>query len=66
MGKKISHKKEDTRKHGHCHGSDHDREKFQHSGKILTIRSYSGLSGDMFLSGLLRMAELSANRFFTP
>ena len=47
--------------HGHDHGHDHHhghhhcaRDVAQ--GDVLTIRPYSGLSGDMFLAGLARMA----------
>ncbi len=40
---------------------DQHRHEHQHvpgvSGKILTIRAHSGLSGDIFLAGLLRMTE---------
>ena len=39
--------------HGHAHGSRPCH------GRGLTIRSHSGLSGDMFLAGLLCMTEVS-------
>ncbi|WP_308773969.1 LarC family nickel insertion protein [uncultured Bilophila sp.] len=41
--------------HGESHTEGHDE---AGGGRILTIRSHSGLSGDMFLAGLLRMTEL--------
>lgn len=49
--------------HGHAHEAHHEgshAEKHTETGngRILTIRSHSGLSGDMFLAGLLRMTEL--------
>ena len=37
---------------GHGHGAGRPEE-----GRVLTIRAHSGLSGDMFLAGLLRMTE---------
>lgn len=59
---------EDSRhsgRNGHAHGHAHDQgEERVHaneateqggSGRVLTIRAHSGLSGDMLLAGLLRM-----------
>ena len=42
--------------HQHGHGHAHSDEK-KKEGRILTIRSHSGLSGDMLLAGLLYMTE---------
>lgn len=43
--------------HGHeAHGGHAGRQAGQ-GGTVLTIRAHSGLSGDMFLAGLLRMTE---------
>lgn len=41
--------------HDHVH-----REDKKESGRVLTIRANSGLSGDIFLAGLLRMTEIDA------
>lgn len=40
--------------HTHCHLEEGQKQK----GHVLTIRAHSGLSGDMFLAGLLRMTEI--------
>ncbi|WP_418216136.1 LarC family nickel insertion protein [Bilophila wadsworthia] len=50
--------------HGQHHKDHHDHEHTHHESpkpeeSVLTIRTYSGLSGDMFLAGLLRMTEIS-------
>ena len=68
-GRKHTH--EDTHEHGHghkhCHGHAHDHahghghaETPAGNGKVLTVRAVAGLSGDMMLAGLARMAELTA------
>ncbi len=44
------HERAHTHDHVHCEGK-------KQSGRILTIRANSGLSGDIFLAGLLRMTE---------
>ena len=43
--------------HAHAHDHAHGEDKIV-SGRILTIRANSGLSGDIFLAGLLRMTEI--------
>ena len=44
--------------HGHTHETAHGEGRDTGlGGRILTIRSHSGLSGDMLLAGLLRMTE---------
>lgn len=58
---------DDTEEHandgdGHRHGNGHAGNHFhceveKRNGGILTIRANSGLSGDIFLAGLLRMTE---------
>lgn len=50
--------KRDPGTHSHHHGEH--KHPCSGSGKVLTIRSHSGLSGDMFLAGMLRMTGLSA------
>lgn len=47
------HHHEHTPPHDHVHG-----EGKKENGRVLTIRAYSGLSGDIFLAGLLRMTEI--------
>lgn len=42
---------------GHTHAHEHTA---QEAKRVLTIRAHSGLSGDIFLAGLLRMTEISA------
>ena len=45
-------------RHGHTHETAHGEGRDTGlGGRILTIRSHSGLSGDMLLAGLLRMTE---------
>lgn len=46
--------KQETDTHDDHHGHDH-RHVPGTSGRVLTIRAHSGLSGDIFLAGLLRM-----------
>ena len=44
------------------HDHSHDHHHHEHdapSAPVLTVRAHSGLSGDMFLAGLLRMTEIS-------
>ena len=54
-----AHRHEHHHEHGHTHETAHgDGRGKARGGRILTIRSHSGLSGDMFLAGLLRMTEL--------
>ena len=54
-----AHRHEHHHEHGHTHETAHgDGRGKARGGLILTIRSHSGLSGDMFLAGLLRMTEL--------
>ena len=54
-----AHRHEHHHEHGHTHETAHgDGRDRAGRGRILTIRSHSGLSGDMFLAGLLRMTEL--------
>ncbi len=49
-----------THEHGQASGHVHAHEHTAHeAGSVLTIRAYSGLSGDIFLAGLLRMTEIS-------
>ena len=58
------------RPHAHGHSHEHGDERHDHShrygggisagGKVLTVRAVAGLSGDMILAGLARMAELTA------
>ena len=43
--------------HAHSHDPVHHRGK-RRNGPVLTIRANSGLSGDIFVAGLLRMTEL--------
>ena len=46
----------------HDHSHSHDHHHHEHdvpSAPVLTVRAHSGLSGDMFLAGLLRMTEIS-------
>ncbi len=50
--------------HGHDHPGDHHHAHGAHGhggrgGNVLTVRAVSGLSGDMMLAGLMRMAGLS-------
>lgn len=50
--------------HAQCHGHHHAHERIcneapKSGGSVLTVRTHSGLSGDIFLAGLLRMTELS-------
>ncbi len=52
-----THKHEHEQASGHTHS--HGRAKPE-AGSVLTIRAHSGLSGDMFLAGLLCMTEISA------
>lgn len=51
-----SHKQCDKHSPTHAHG--YSEEAQQQKRHVLTIRAHSGLSGDMFLAGLLRMTEL--------
>jgi hypothetical protein len=56
----------DRYREDHGHRNDHvspgipvdDKDEERGSGLILTVRANSGLSGDMFLAGLLRMTEI--------
>lgn len=54
-----------THEHGCRHGHGHaDRAVATENGepdRVLTIRAHSGLSGDMFLAGLLRMTDCDEN-----
>ncbi|MCR4667009.1 MAG: LarC family nickel insertion protein [Desulfovibrio sp.] len=43
--------------HSHCDHPSIDSNSGEKRAKILTIRSHSGLSGDMMLAGLLRLSE---------
>ena len=45
--------------HPHEHNHTHGHDLTEPPATVLTIRAHSGLSGDMFLAGLLRMTELS-------
>ncbi len=47
------------RQEQHDHGAHHERKQARNA-TALTIRLHSGLSGDMFLAGLLRMTEIDA------
>lgn len=49
-----------THKHDHSHHQHDGPSEHLHGGTILTIRSHSGLSGDMLLAGLMRMTEISS------
>jgi pyridinium-3,5-bisthiocarboxylic acid mononucleotide nickel chelatase len=54
-----SHEHEHEQHHKHKQHSEHGHCKAQgNTGTVLTIRAHSGLSGDIFLAGLLRMTEL--------
>ncbi|MCB2101035.1 MAG: LarC family nickel insertion protein [Rhodobacterales bacterium] len=44
--------------HSHDHPHDHPHPKAEAAGDILVIRPTSGLSGDMLLAGLARMADV--------
>ena len=52
-----THKHEYKQASGHTHAHEHAKHE---AGNVLTIRAHSGLSGDMFLAGLLRMTEINA------
>ncbi len=43
--------------HVHTHGATHSHGDGAEGGLVLTVRSHSGLSGDMLLAGLLRMTD---------
>lgn len=48
-----------THEHDHAHTHEHSSCGPRPAGDILVIRSFSGLSGDMLLAGLARMANVS-------
>lgn len=53
-----------THDHDHCHGHDHEHHQHGHAQspagqRLLTIRMHSGLSGDMFLAGLLALTGIA-------
>ena len=57
------HAHEDNHEQAHEHGQrfhhhGHERQRAPDAGTVLTIRANSGLSGDIMLAGLLRMAEI--------
>lgn len=65
----ATHQRPAEAAHGHAHGG-HGHAGREHpepeadagqpgNGLVLTIRTHSGLSGDMFLAGLLRMTDLT-------
>lgn len=49
----------DTEEHAAHHEHGYREEKHCTPEHVLTIRAHSGLSGDMFLAGLLRMTDIS-------
>ena len=62
------HDHEHDRGHGHGHGHHHDHEHDHHAhehgrhhthtrGKVLVLRPYTGISGDIMVAGLARMLE---------
>jgi len=53
---KEGHIHEHTHEHDHTHSHVHEESREQ-ANRILTIRANSGLSGDIFLAGLLRMTD---------
>ncbi len=59
--KDSSHHHGHDHHHEHNHDGGHDHGQGHHGPKatVLTIRMHSGLAGDMFLCGLLRMLEIS-------
>ena len=73
MSRKHCHEHHHSHSHEHSHHEEHHHEHGGHSchchaqphrhGSILTIRSHSGLSGDIMLAGLMRMTEISAEDF---
>lgn len=56
-GGEQRHEETPDHAHGAGGGHAHGAERPQEGQSILTIRAHSGLSGDMFLAGLLRMTE---------
>lgn len=54
-----SHPHEHHHPHEHSHEHCHAASQQKSGGSILTIRSFSGLSGDMLLCGLSRLSELN-------
>ena len=57
-----AHRHEHHHEHGHTHETAHgDGRGKARGGRILTIRSHTGVSGDMNLAGLLRKVESGAS-----
>ena len=65
-----AHSRDHEHHHGHGHSHAPGAERHEHShgrggatpacGTVLTVRAVAGLSGDMMLAGLARMAELTS------
>ncbi len=53
-----SHEHTHSRSHSHAHEHHHAHHHASGHARVLTIRCSSGLSGDIFLTGLARMLEL--------
>lgn len=57
-GENSAHHHHASSGHGHVHGEASAHGDMEQRGTVLTVRAHSGLSGDMFLAGLLRMTGM--------